>query len=152
MITKSLSVFCLFICVVACNNQTQETQQTQENTQPQAASAINCYRSINNNDTVSLTTKDSFGTITGTLVYALSEKDKNTGTIQGNLKDSLLVADYTFMSEGTTSVRQVAFKKTANGFIEGYGDMEDKDGKMIFKNTDSLTFSNTSLLTGIDCE
>ena len=86
------------------------------------------------------------------LAARLFEKDKNTGTIQGNMQDSLLVADYTFMSEGTTSVRQVAFKKTANGFVEGYGDVEDKDGKMIFKNVDSLTFNNTSVLTEIDCE
>ncbi|MEP6682543.1 MAG: hypothetical protein ABJA35_04750 [Parafilimonas sp.] len=149
MIIKSLSVFCLLICFVACNNQTQETQ---ENIEPQTGNITNCYRSIKNNDTISLITKDSAGMITGTLLYALSEKDKNTGTIQGNIKDNLLVANYTFMSEGTISVRQVAFKKTANGFIEGYGNVEDKDGKMIFKNTDSLTFNNTSLLTSIDCE
>ncbi|MEP6464918.1 MAG: hypothetical protein ABJB05_01375 [Parafilimonas sp.] len=149
MILKSLFIYCLFISIVACNNQ---TQQTKENIEPQKSNTTNCYRSIKNNDTISLTTKDSAGIITGTLVYALLEKDKNTGTIQGNIKDSLLVADYTFMSEGTTSVRQVAFKKTADGFVEGYGDMEDEDGKMIFKNTDSLMFNNTSLLTNIDCE
>ena len=149
MIIKSISIFCSCVCFIACNNQ---PQQTKENTEPKAASATNCYRSINNNDTVLLTAKDSGEIITGTLEYALSEKDKNTGTIQGNIKDSLLVADYTFMSEGTTSVRQVAFKETANGFVEGYGDMEDKDGKMIFKNVDSLSFNNASLLASIDCE
>ena len=149
MIIKSLCIFFLFTFFVACNNQTQQTKQ---NNEPQAANAINCYRSINNNDTVLLTTKDSGGVITGTLVYHLSEKDKNTGTIQGNIKDSLLVADYTFMSEGTTSVRQVAFKKTANGFVEGYGDMEEKDGKMIFKNTGALTFNNITVLSNVDCE
>ena len=151
MIKKSLFIFGLCICFIACNSNNQ-TQQTKENTEPQAANAVNCYRSINNNDTVLLTMKDSAGLITGTLVYNLFEKDKNTGTIQGNMQDSLLVADYTFMSEGTTSVRQVAFKKTANGFVEGYGDVEDKDGKMIFKNVDSLTFNNASVLTEIDCE
>lgn len=151
MITKSLFIFGLCTCFIACNNDNQ-TKQTQQQAEPQAANAINCYRSINNNDTVLLSTKDSAGYITGTLAYNLFEKDKNTGTIQGNMHDSLLVADYTFMSEGTTSVRQVAFKKTANGFVEGYGDVEDKDGKMIFKNIDSLTFNNTSVLTEIDCE
>ncbi len=149
MIIKLLTICSSFILFVACNNQTQQTTQ---NAEPEIATTTNCYSSANNNDTVSLTIKDSNGLITGMLVYNLYQKDKNTGTLQGSMKDSLLVADYTFMSEGVQSVRQVAFKKTNNGFVEGYGEMDDKDGKMMFKNTDSLTFNNSSVLTSVDCK
>lgn len=67
--------------------------------------------------------------ITGTLVYSLKEKNKET--IQGNMKGDILVSDYTFMSEVIQSTRQFAIKKEANQFEEGYGD---------FKNLNSLNF------------
>jgi hypothetical protein len=53
------------------------------------------------------------------------------------------VADYTFMSEGIQSTRQVAFKKDGNSFIEGYGD---------FKNVDSLNFNTSMKLVEIACQ
>ncbi|MDQ2862476.1 MAG: hypothetical protein M3R50_02290, partial [Bacteroidota bacterium] len=64
----------------------------------------------------------------------------------------VLIADYTFFSEGTKSVREVAFKKDGENFIEGYGDAEDKDGKMIFKNAASLAFSSSVILKPFDCD
>ncbi len=45
----------------------------------------------------------------------------------------LLIADYSYNSEGIQSVRQIAFKKTGKTFIEGYGETETKNGKTIFK-------------------
>ena len=107
---------------------------------------------LNNHDTVILKTIDVNGIITGTLVYNLYEKDKNRGTIQGKMKGDLLIADYSFTSEGTFSVRQVVFKKSDTTFIEGYGDIEDKNGKTIFKNTDSLDFTNSIILNEYDCK
>jgi hypothetical protein len=62
-----------------------------------------------------------------------------------------LLADYTFQSEGTESVRQVAFLQQGDGFVEGYGDMEDQNGKMVFKNTGSLDFSSGTAFTKVPC-
>jgi hypothetical protein len=144
-------VFLLAIaCIVfSCNNQ---RQQSATNEKPGESNLLNCYQYINNNDTIILKTVNVKGFITGTLVYNLYEKDKNKGTIQGSMKGDVLIADYTFFSEGMKSVRQVAFKKIGSNFIEGYGDVEDKNGKMIFKNPDSLTFSKSVILRPFDCK
>ena len=56
------------------------------------------------------------------------EKDSSTGTLSGTYKDGILLADYTFKSEGTVSVNQVIFKKTADGFVRGYGDVDEATG------------------------
>ena len=85
------------------------------------------------------------------MVYKLSAKDKNTGTIQGNIKDDLLVAKYTFMSEGVESVREVAFKLKGNTFTEGYGEIEMKNEIATLKDIHNLTFNNQMPLTEIPC-
>jgi hypothetical protein len=92
------------------------------------------------------------GVVSGTLVYNFFEKDKNTGTIKGEMKGDVLVAEYTFMSEGMESVRAVAFKKIGKNFMEGYGESEEMNGKDVFKSTDALSFSNSVMLSPYDCE
>jgi hypothetical protein len=83
--------------------------------------------------------------ITGSLVYNYYEKDKNSGTIKGNMYGDTLIADYIFNSEGITSTREVAFLKQQSAFIEGYGDMQEEGDKMVFKNRSNLSFSGKPL-------
>ena len=68
--------------------------------------------------------------VTGTLSYKFYQKDSNKGEFEGTLKGDTLLADYTFMSEGTQSVRQVVFLIKGETAIEGYGDIEEKDSKL----------------------
>ena len=68
------------------------------------------------------------------------------------MNGEILFADYTFNSEGMQSVRPVAFKKTRENFIEGYGETEIKNGKTTFKNKDSLNYTHSFLLMPFDCE
>ncbi len=145
----SVLFFFILCSLLSCNNQPQQLSKDEGS---KKASLLHCYRYLNNHDTVILKTIDVNGIITGTLVYNLYEKDKNRGTIQGKMKGDLLIADYSFTSEGTLSVRQVVFKKSDTTFIEGYGDIEDKNGKTIFKNTDSLDFTNSIILNEYDCK
>ena len=90
--------------------------------------------------------------VTGNLTYDYYEKDKNKGTIKGELKSDTLFADYTFMSEGIESVREVVFINTAGGWVEGYGEIDDKDGKVIFKNRNKITFDNSAVLKETACQ
>ena len=140
-----LGIISLFF---SCNNHHQESTINKPVTKP---GQLNCYRYVNNRDTVILRTTSVNGSITGTLVYNFYEKDKNKGTIQGQMKSELLIADYTYYSEGVQSVRQIAFKKNGKTFIEGYGEPETKNGKTIFKNIDSLDFNHSIILNEIDC-
>jgi hypothetical protein len=143
LLISSISFF------VACKN---EPKVTTENVTPSMLSSTNCYRLTNNKDTLILKTSLVNDTVSGTLSYNYYQKDKSHGKIEGLMKGDLIIADYIFFSEGVQSIREVAFKKIGDNFIEGYGEVEEKDGKTIFKNPNSLTFNQAVVLTKIDCE
>ncbi|MBO9201894.1 MULTISPECIES: hypothetical protein [Niastella] len=147
----------LLVLLAACNSQPKETEKETEKQAEapavaKADSAVSCYQYATAADTITLKLVRTGENVTGTLVYLLKEKDSNKGTIQGTLKGDLLVADYTFMAEGSQSIRQVAFKQTGNTFIEGYGDIVEENGKQHFKNVDSLDFSSTLKLQETACK
>jgi len=129
---------------ISCNSQNEETEKTSsqqvKSTRP---SPISCYRYATATDTIILKVIHVGNLVTGTLVYILKEKDKNKGTIQGKMKGDILVADYTFMSEGIQSIRQIVFKKEGSSFVEGYGD---------FKNIESLNFNTSMKLAEVACQ
>lgn len=128
----------------SCNSPKDETARTGSLlAESKESSPVNCYRYATATDTIILKVIHVGNSITGTLVYSLKEKDKNKGTIQGNMRGNILVADYTFMSEGILSTRQVAFKMEGNSFVEGYGD---------FKNVDSLDFNTSMKLAEMVCQ
>ncbi|MES2930731.1 MAG: META domain-containing protein [Patescibacteria group bacterium] len=60
----------------------------------------------------------------GTLRFKNFEKDSSSGTYTGTYSNGILLGDYSFQSEGMDSVMQVIFKKTGEGFIRGYGDLD----------------------------
>ena len=116
--------------------------------------AINteCFQYVGERDTVLLTTTIDGTNLTGTLAYSFFEKDKNSGTIEGEIRGDLLIAEYTFQSEGQTSKRQVVFKNTDEGWKEGYGDMKAVDGIPVQVNIDSLDFSHAMALIPVPCD
>lgn len=90
--------------------------------------------------------------VNGHLSYNLVGKDKNEGTLIGNMKGDTLVADYTFNSEGVTSVREVVFLQKDGTFIEGYGDIVEANDKVSFKDKTKLKFDQKNTLTKVDCK
>ena len=113
-----------------------------------------CYRAILQKDTVSLTLNIKNGQLSsGNLSYNFYEKDKNVGTLVGELKGDTLYADYTFMSEGISSVREVAFLKKDDSYVEGFGDViDDNNGKVTFKDKKQLQFDGNVVLSKVDCK
>lgn len=110
-----------------------------------------CYSYIKDKDTANLTFMTSGSITTGELNYNLYEKDKNSGIFKGEMRGDTLIADYTFKSEGTESVRQVAFLKKGNQLLEGFGAVEEQNGKTIFKDVKKLTFDQTMVFNKVDC-
>lgn len=108
-----------------------------------------CYSYEKDGTLISLQMEVTGESVMGAMVYALAEKDKNAGLLGGTLKDSILIADYTFESEGTTSVRQVAFKLENGQLLEGYGDMNEDGTK--FKDISKLKFDSKMPLSKRDC-
>ncbi|RTY95267.1 hypothetical protein EKL32_07505 [Flavobacterium sp. GSN2] len=110
-----------------------------------------CYVGVLERDTISLTISINKNKVAGELSYKFFEKDSNSGIISGTMKGNTLIAEYTFQSEGQTSIRQVAFLKKGNTFIEGYGDVMDDNGKTKFRDTKQLHFDGKPL-SKVECK
>lgn len=152
-----LVLFLVAAIFFSCNDEPKKTTsstQAGDTTKPAEMTTMDprvlCY-STTRKDSVSLKMEIFPNVVTGLLRYKLYEKDSNTGTIDGIMKGDTLVADYTFMSEGQSSVRQVAFIIKDNTATEGYGEMEEINNKMVFKNLDKLDFSKGITLEKSDC-
>ena len=145
---RSLLAASSLFLLTACHE--QATQTTQEPTAA-APTGPQCYAYRTDTDTVRLTLQTTQPTVTGQLTYRYFEKDRNQGTIKGTMHGDTLLADYTFQSEGTTSVREVAFLRRDTGFIEGYGPVTELQGKTIFKLPRTLHFDAKYTLLPVAC-
>ncbi|WP_293786089.1 hypothetical protein [uncultured Pedobacter sp.] len=114
--------------------------------------SVQCYQYIKNRDTATLSLKTADQKFTGTLGYNLYEKDKNAGTIAGVIKGDTIIANYTFQSEGKTSVREVAFLKKGDQLAEGFGDVQEVNGQTKFKDLSKLKFDGSMTFEKIDCK
>ena len=110
-----------------------------------------CYSYIKDKDTVTLKMEGSANNVTGKLTYKLYQKDSNKGELSGQLNGDTLLADYKFMSEGQLSTRQVIFLIRNNVAKEGYGKMEEKNGKMVFKDMKGVSFETGLTLNKVEC-
>ncbi len=110
-----------------------------------------CYQMTLKRDSATLDLSIQDTTVSGTLNYIFFEKDHNMGTIKGVLRNDLIYADYTFESEGMTSVREVIFKVSGDTLIPGYGDLTEKDNKIIFVNKDDLHFNDLHPFIKVPC-
>jgi hypothetical protein len=147
---------CLFS---SCNNKTDKEEQDNDTTgtagtdQPEVT--VNkkaCFSYQVKNDSASMQITVSDNVVSGTLDYKLFEKDKNQGKIEGKISGDTLFANYTFVSEGTQSTREVAFLKKGNDWLEGFGPVEEKQGVMSFKDRSKLRFENGLLFKAVDCD
>jgi hypothetical protein len=116
-----------------------------------AANGRECYQWVKGRDTIKMTLKKDGEEMTGDLAYRFYEKDKSHGPIAGEMIGDTLLAEYTFDSEGMRSVREVIFLKKDGKWYEGYGDAEEKGGRMVFKNRSAIKFGEGSVLSKIDC-
>ena len=148
---KNTSIIALSLVIFASCN-TEKKQESTTKTEVKTTQTETCYQHTKDSSTIRLNVTINDNMITGNLTYDYYQKDKSKGTIKGQLKSDTLFADYTFMSEGVESVREVVFIKTANGWIEGYGEIDDKDGKVVFKNRNKITFDNNVVLKETACK
>lgn len=156
---KVLAITTLILTIFVSCKKATDTEPVQITPSPPkeaevAESAGNqCYASTANNSIIELSFNvNSHQEVNGKLHYEISGKDKNDGTIVGNMKGDTLIADYTFMSEGVSSVREVAFLKREGTFIEGYGDVVTANDKVSFKDKSKLKFDQKTILSSVACK
>jgi hypothetical protein len=120
--------------VIACNKKTEVAGE--------AAGQL-CYIYVENKDTVKMTITIQDKTLIGELRYKLFEKDRNYGQLQGVISGDTIIANYEFESEGKKSIREVAFLRTENTLIEGFGPMDTTGTR--FSSHRVLTFTGFEL-------
>lgn len=161
MKNKLLFLIIIPFFLAACNTNTSQNNETQvvvtdSATAPAQVAAApsetsSCYKYISGKDSVRIQLKTTGNAVTGELIYTFFEKDNNTGTIEGQMKGDTIFADYTFMSEGKQSVREIALLKKGSDLVEGYGEVKEVNSKMVFSNKGTLNFDNKTILKQTDC-
>ena len=138
--TKQFHLYLIVLMLllqIGCSNPADNSTTTSSSadsltTQPIQPSPV-CYAFASATDTVELKLLiQTDRSVSGELHYKLSGKDGNHGSIQGMMNGDTILADYKFMSEGTESTRQVVFLKSDSILTEGYGPVEEVNGKMQF--------------------
>jgi hypothetical protein len=153
-----LNIILLFAFVIdmSCNQKptTISESSTEDTTLVKVSDdvpLIACYEKISNQDTFRLRVETFEGRVTGTLAYLFHEKDSNIGDFEGRMHGDTLIADYIFTSEGSTSVRQVAFRIDDQTATEGYGEMKEQDGKMTFSDWRKLAYGQGVIMSRQNC-
>ncbi len=117
----------------------------------ESKATISCYSYATPEDSIVLRLNHRGDEVAGELTYYLREKDANRGTLVGTLKDDTLFAEYTFQSEGVTSVREVAFIRRGEALVEAFGEVEERDGKFVFIDRSLITPNENVVLRHVDC-
>jgi hypothetical protein len=147
----------LTAAVVSCKKEevvNEKTEKAQTNSSAESDDAVHhtCYEYAGARDTVRMNIVEQDKAVNGSLAYEYFEKDKNSGIVEGVVKGDTLVLNYTFMSEGTNSKRQVVFLKKGDALVEGYGDTFEKDGAVLYKDLKKLKFDEKFPLKKTDCK
>ena len=142
-----LLYFILLGTLFSCNNEPggestpRADTSTNQSPAPEALSSLSgCYTMVQQRDTATLNLHVAGSRVTGNLEYRRFEKDHNQGTIEGLVSDNMIVANYTFQSEGMMSVREVAFSIRNDSLFEGYGEIVVKNDTARYADTGLLKF------------
>lgn len=140
--------------LISCNNKAKVNTEIPVAPAPPVTETLGnkCYLSLVDNDTVSMELNiNANNEVNGKLTYKIYQKDKNEGTIVGNIKGDTLIANYTFTSEGKSSIREVVFLKKDARYIEGYGTTLESNGKKVFTDKTKLKFDSKTIFNEVDC-
>jgi hypothetical protein len=137
--------------LAACQSNSTKTPSSNAEATKTEDSLKHCYQYISQKDSAFLSLETKNNQVTGTLSYNLFEKDKNNGAITGIIKGDTIIADYTFQSEGMTSIREVVWLKKNDQLLEATGDIEEVNGKAKFKNLSTLSFGKSMIFKKTDC-
>lgn len=150
---KKLLFACLLLTALGSCKQDSETPAKTESRRSVSGvvPSRSCYRYAMNGDTFSLKLTIAEAKVRGTLSFNFAQKDDKTGMLEGSNINQVIVADYTFVSEGQKSVREVAFQRVGNTYVEGFGEMGELNGKMVFKDRNAIKFDGSVVYQPIPC-
>lgn len=151
---KLIILSLLTVGLTSCKNITKEQGSKEEKgivatKESQSLLALGCYSYNMNNNAIHMEITGIRNGVTGKLTYVLDGKDRNSGSFAGKLNGDKLIGEYTFMSEGIESKREVAFLAKVDQLIEGYGELNEDGTKFVDKN--NINYTSAMPLTKTDC-
>ncbi len=131
--------------LMACNLNPTQNAAVDTYSGPTDSTYNICYESIMDRDSVFFNALIYGDSIKGSLGYKLYEKDQNNGSVLGTIHGDTIRALYTFMSEGQESTREIIFLQEDKQLVEGYGTMEERNGRTMFKHNIAFRFDGIRL-------
>ena len=116
-------------------------------------SLVGCYVANLEKDVYGVNILSQEGqTVKGFLSFKNFEKDSSSGDFEGVYRNGILSGTYSFQSEGATSILEVAFKKTEEGLIRGFGEMSEEGDH--FANINKIEYSTSTVFkpSRLGCE
>lgn len=147
----------IVILLTSCNNQPKASAESTNTADSNAVEnkmnglETTCYMGLIGKDTMLLQVRRFDNVATGELAYLFHEKDRQTGEFDARIMGDTLIGEYIFDSEGTSSSRQIAFLLKGDTAVEGYGEVEEKNGGMVFTDLKKIEFGKGLNLTKVTC-
>lgn len=162
MVRYKLMALLFLLCTMACNDAGKTSAATNRDTsyrdsaaagQPADADTVlsGCYSQLSGRDTASFQVQHTKGIISGTLSYNIYEKDRNSGSFQGELVADTLRGWYLFKSEGVMSVREIAWKVNGTELWQGTGEMVERNDTLRFATGAKLKFDKDRPFKKVPC-
>lgn len=162
---QKIFISLLILVLAACNNSTTNTESTDAATEGSVHAGATdtiatgatplvltgCYEMTMKKDSAFLDLQVTDTVVTGTLTFDFFEKDRNKGTLQGVLRNDHILADYTFQSEGVTSVREVVFKIKDSTLVQAHGELKEAGSKLVFVDKENLQYEETHPFIKVAC-
>jgi hypothetical protein len=163
---QSLFTFLAIALLISCNNKTNGTTAVTDSatdgsvhanatdtivTNAKPFALAGCYQMTIKKDSAFLDLNLNDTIVTGKLTFNFFEKDKNSGTLKGVLRNEQIFADYTFKSEGVTSVREIILQIKDGTLLQAYGDLKEANGKLVFADRNKLQYQRANPFIKVDC-
>jgi hypothetical protein len=144
-VKKNTALLLLLLLTFACKDKASESNSVVLTT------SETCYAYKQDGSEVLLKIIGKGKAVTGTLVYAFKEKDRNTGSISGVMHGDTLFATYSYISEGIQGNRDVIFLRSENSFVEGLGEINTQTGEFDLSDKSQITFQKGLTLEKTEC-
>ncbi|MBC9929728.1 hypothetical protein [Chitinophaga qingshengii] len=150
---KTLPYYLLLAAIVtSCGQAGNQTNKNTDSLKIDVTSGDACFLRTTGKDSISLQLHIQDSSVTGDLSYRYFEKDKNNGTLSGSIHNHIIRAQYTFMSEGTQSIRPVVFRLQDDKAYEAVPDSINPEGIPVFPGEEAALKFDTTPLLKIPCK
>lgn len=110
-------------------------------TQKSAAAVTACYAFREGKDVTAIELTIDRDLVTGYYAWEPFERDGAHGYFQGKIADNRISVDFTYMIEGSIQAEELLLKLEGDRLLQGRGELEDKNGKLIIKDQSSVEWT-----------